>query len=200
MEQFQRVKNHAARTPDTKVSCHYLFNCLFFNFMEQKVEGCLELYFLHKELIVDFLISLPSEYLSYAPIKGAGTFGKQFRHILDIDKCYIESIETGVLDFIRTDIDHTIENNKDELIRRLREEDRKLNGIIHSLNADQLRKKNINCLKVVKYLGEKKQFASIEQIISLMTEHKIFHEGELAIYFRSTGNNFPQSWIFWGLK
>jgi uncharacterized damage-inducible protein DinB len=168
--------------------------------MEQKVEGCLELYFLHKELIVDFLISLPSEYLSYAPIKGAGTFGKQFRHILDIDKCYIESIETGVLDFIRTDIDHTIENNKDELIRRLREEDRKLNGIIHSLNADQLRKKNINCLKVVKYLGEKKQFASIEQIISLMTEHKIFHEGELAIYFRSTGNKFPQSWIFWGLK
>ena len=168
--------------------------------MGQKVDRFFQTYMLHRELIIDLLLSLPSEYLSLAPIKGAGTFGKQLRHILDIDKCYTESIETGVLDFIRTDIDHSVENDKSELIRQLREEDIKLNKIIHSLNADQLRKENIDCVKVLKYLGENTRFASAKQIISLMTEHEIFHEGELALYVRNTGIKFPQSWILWGLR
>lgn len=68
---------------------------------------------LHIKLLTDVLESLEPINLLVAPIQTVGSFGKQFRHILDIRECYRDAIETNVLDFIRTDIDHSLEDNKE---------------------------------------------------------------------------------------
>ena len=69
----------------------------------------------HRILTRDLLFSLNSEQLSIKPISSAGTFGKQFRHILDIERCYVESIVNGSLNFLRPYIDHTLESDKESM-------------------------------------------------------------------------------------
>lgn len=72
----------------------------------------------HNALITSSLESIRSELLSASPVKNAGTFGKQFRHILDMRKCYLDALNQGVLDFYRIDIDHSLEKDKHRLLER----------------------------------------------------------------------------------
>lgn len=130
----------------------------------------------------------------------SGSFGKQFRQILDIQRCYVDSIFTGVLDFKRDDVEYSLESDRDRLLKSLREEDGRLESRLSCIPLDELHVHSIDCSSVVKYLGEENSSASMAKIISRMTEHEIFHEGELTLYLRSTNMKYPDSWIVWGLK
>lgn len=153
----------------------------------------------HSSLLEDALESIDPEMLGARPVNGAGSFGKQFRHIIDIRKCYIEAIRLGTLNFMRDDIDHSLENNKSGLLKQLSNTTEGIIKVFESLNEEPQCEKRIDCALVKKYFGEEFRTISVSQALSLLTEHEIFHEGEIALYLRSSGMKFPGSWIYWGL-
>ena len=165
-----------------------------------EVKNLLENYKTHRKLTRDLLLSLGQEQLSAKPFHASGTFGKQFRHLIDIESCYVESLTTGSLTFLRPNVDHSIENDKKRLIHGMDTVDSELSQIICSLGNAKADDKYIDCRQAVKYLGESNMFASPIRILSWITEHEIFHEGELALYVRNEKLKFPDSWMIWGLK
>ena len=165
-----------------------------------EIRNQLENYKIHRKLTRDLLLSLSQEQLSVKPFKISGTFGKQFRHLIDIERCYVESLITGSLTFFRSSIVHSIENDKKRLIQEMDSEDGKLVQIFGSIQWEKANDKTVDCSQAVKYLGYNNKLASKVQILSWITEHEIFHEGELALYVRNENLKFPGSWINWGLK
>jgi hypothetical protein len=125
-----------------------------------------------------------------------GTFGKHFRHILDIGVCYVESIINKSLTFFRLYIDPTLESDKERLIQELDAEDGRLEKILASIGGQKATEKYIDCSKVMKYLCDAHPQASPVQVLSWLTEHEILHEGELALYVRAVKMKFPDSQDF----
>ncbi len=153
----------------------------------------------HASLLASSLESIHSDLLPLNPIENAGTFGKQYRHILDMRKCYLNALRSGILDFYRIDIDHSLENNKHGLLERLKRILEEICAEVTLLDSKQLEEKWIDCTPSVKYLGENNRKISPYQAIGLLLEHEVFHEGELALYFKSADLKFPKNWITWGL-
>ena len=153
----------------------------------------------HGDLIHSSLESVDCEFLEASPIKNAGTFGKQFRHILDIRKCCIDALKLGTLDFYRSDVDHTLESNKQVLLEELKSVLVEICRIVSAYDARKVEDKWIDCTPSIKYLGQNYKGINPLQVISLITEHEVFHEGELALYYRAAGIRFPENWITWGL-
>ncbi len=162
-------------------------------------ETLLENYKLHRKLTRDLLLSLNQEQLSLKPFSVSGTFGKQFRHLLDIEKCYVESLLNGFLAFYRSDIDHSLETNRERLIQELDREDAKLEKFFKGIRREKANEKYVDCTQAVQYLGDNIR-ASPVRILSWLTEHEILHEGELLLYVRTERMEFPKSWMIWGLK
>ena len=162
-------------------------------------ETLLENYKLHRKLTRDLLLSLNQEQLSLKPFSVSGTFGKQFRHLLDIEKCYVESLLNGFLAFYRSDIDHSLETNRERLIQELDREDAKLEKFFKGIRREKVNEKYVDCTQAVQYLGDNIR-ASPVRILSWLTEHEILHEGELLLYVRTERMEFPRSWMIWGLK
>ena len=162
-------------------------------------ETLLENYKLHRKLTRDLLLSLNQEQLSLKPFSVSGTFGKQFRHLLDIEKCYVESLLNGFLAFYRSDIDHSLETNRERLIQELDREDAKLEKFFKGIRREKANEKYVDCTQAVQYLGDNIR-ASPVRILSWLTEHEILHEGELLLYVRTERMEFPRSWMIWGLK
>ena len=163
-------------------------------------ETLLENYKLHRKLSRDLLLSLKPEQLSLKPFSVSGTFGKQFRHLLDIERCYVESLLNGFLAFYRSDIDHSLETNRERLIRELDREDAKLEKFFKGIRREKANEKYVDCTQAVQYLGDNNIRASPARILSWITEHEILHEGELLLYVRTERMEFPKSWMIWGLK
>ena len=164
------------------------------------MKNLLENYKVHRKLTRDLLLSIGQEQLSAKPFHASGSFGKQFRHLIDIERSYVESLTTGSLSFFRPNVDHSIEIDKNRLIIEMDTLDRELIQIICNLGNAKTDDKYIDCRQAVKYLGEGNMFASPIQILKWITEHEIFHEGELALYVRNEKLKFPGSWMIWGLK
>lgn len=163
-------------------------------------ETLLENYKLHRKLSRDLLLSLKPEQLSLKPFSVSGTFGKQFRHLLDIERGYVESLLNGFLAFYRSDIDHSLETNRERLIRELDREDAKLEKFFKGIRREKANEKYVDCTQAVQYLGDNNIRASPARILSWITEHEILHEGELLLYVRTERMEFPRSWMIWGLK
>ena len=163
-------------------------------------ETLLENYKLHRKLSRDLLLSLKPEQLSLKPFSVSGTFGKQFRHLLDIEKCYVESLLNGFLAFYRSDIDHSLETNRERVIQELDREDAKLEKFFKGIRREKANEKYVDCTQAVQYLGDNNIRASPVRILSWLTEHEILHEGELLLYVRTERMEFPRSWMIWGLK
>jgi uncharacterized damage-inducible protein DinB len=70
----------------------------------------------HHRLITDVLSGLTTEQLKQSVGKGMGTLGMQFRHIADIESCYIEALRSGTMDFGKQGGDRKIEGNKEKLL------------------------------------------------------------------------------------
>ncbi len=153
----------------------------------------------HDSLLTSSLNSIRSELLTVSPIKNAGTFGKQFRHILDIRKCYLDALKSGILNFNRIDIDRSLENNKQRLLEASKRILEYICAEVSLCDSQRLEEKWIDCTPFVRYLGENNKKISPLQVIGLLIEHEVFHEGELALYFKSANLKFPKNWIAWGL-
>jgi uncharacterized damage-inducible protein DinB len=165
-----------------------------------EIKTQLENYRIHRKLNRDLLISLDRDQSSLKPFGFSGTFGKQFRHLLDIERCYVESLITGALTFYRSDIDHSLEIDKERLIHELDMKDKELEKICESFQAQEAKDKSIDCSRAAKYLGNNNILVSPAQILTWLAEHEIFHEGELALYVRNEKLKFPSSWMVWGSK
>jgi hypothetical protein len=72
-----------------------------------------------------------------------GVVGKQFRHIGDVQLCYIEAIKTGKIDFTKYRRDYSIEKSKEKLKQFLNEMDEKLFLLLGKLGPEE-----INSLKI----------------------------------------------------
>ena len=153
----------------------------------------------HNSLLTSSLESIPTELLLVSPIKNAGTFGKQFRHILDIRKCYLDALKKGILDFYRIDIDHSLENNKQGLLEASRRIVEEICAEVSLCDNKRLEEKWVDCTPSLKYLGENNRKINPLQAIGLLIEHEVFHEGELALYFKSANLEFPKNWMTYGL-
>jgi uncharacterized damage-inducible protein DinB len=153
----------------------------------------------HGNLIHTALESIDSNYLESIPIKNVGSFGKQFRHMLDVRNSYLDALQSGTLDFYRKDVNHLLENNKQELLKELKLVIEKFSRIVLAYSSQKVSDKWIDCTPSIKYLGENFRNISPLQLTDMMTEHEIFHEGELALYYRAANIKFPDNWIVWGL-
>ena len=120
-----------------------------------EIKTKLENYRIHRKLNRDLLISLDQDQLSLKPFGFSGTFGKQFRHLRDIERCYVESLITGALTFYRLDIDHSLETDKEKLIHELDMEDKKLEKICEIFQSQETKDESIDCSQVAKYLGKR---------------------------------------------
>lgn len=169
--------------------------------MVETIDEKLQNYIFHRKLILDLLQSLNNnDLLSGPPNQAAGIMGKQFRHLFDIERSYIESIIDGKLVFKRTDIDHSIEGSRNGLIAVLKDADDFLIRAIRSLPPGRENQNYIDCAEAEKYFGKEENYTSPLRILSRLIEHEIFHEGQLALYFRLIKKPFPESWMNWGLK
>ncbi|WP_276936328.1 DinB family protein [Ferroplasma acidiphilum] len=153
----------------------------------------------HGGLIHSALESIDSECLEIIPIKNSGSFGKQFRHMLDVRNSYLDALQSGTFDFYRKDINHLLENNKQELLEELKCVMEEFSSIVLTYSSQKVSDKWIDCTPSMKYLGENFRNISPLQLTGMITEHEIFHEGELALYYRATNIKFPDNWIVWGL-
>ncbi|MFX1489867.1 MAG: DinB family protein [Promethearchaeota archaeon] len=153
--------------------------------MNSELKSKIDSWKLIRNLTYDLLESLPETELSKTVSKNMGPLGKQFRHMGDVQLCYIEAIKNRKVDFSKYRRDYSIENSKLKLKQFLEEMDEKLSSYIE---------KNIN---VEINWG----FAKISLIehLNLLIQHEILHHGELIVYIRSLGLKFPKSWEeIWG--
>ncbi len=153
---------------------------------------------IHNDLILKLLNSLKNDDLIMAPFENAGTIGKQFRHIITTNETYYYAMISGNLDFYVDSINHSIENNASDLMENFKKTNENIINLIENMNIYRLNEKYINCKKSAKYID--KNYVSPNEIITYITEHTVFHEGELTLYIRSLHKNFPENWMIWGLK
>lgn len=151
------------------------------------------------DLIRDLIVFIEEPDLALEPVINAGSFGKQFRHIADMRKCYTEALRDRKLDFVRHDIDHSVENSRESLMELLDSTARDFRDAFKAI--DILREVDrIDGTAVTGYLGDRFAKVSPDTVLRLLSEHEVFHQGELALYLRASGIPFPHSWIAWGLR
>lgn len=153
--------------------------------MEQDLKQLLEDWQAMRQLTLDLLDELPEENLLFTVGKNMGTIGKQYRHIGDVQICYNEAIKTGKVDFNKYRRDYSLENSKE-----------KLKAFLEEVNQEMLKLIEENQDAKIDWFGEERD---IKQHIKALIEHEILHHGELVVYIRTLGINFPKSWELWGL-
>lgn len=168
--------------------------------MSKDLESKLLEFRLHTLLIRDMLESISERDLAMSPVKGGGTFGKQFRHMLDNMRCYRDALESGSLDFNRTDINHALEDDRQQLLSEFEGLYISIDEFFSNLEHGRERMKYVDGSAVTRYLGDDFIKLSPSRILSLIVEHLVFHEGQLTLYFRALERPFPPSWMFWGLR
>ncbi|MCL4451264.1 MAG: DinB family protein [Candidatus Thermoplasmatota archaeon] len=167
--------------------------------MKEEQKLLVDEFILHSRVLMDLLGTLNKEVLSESPVAKCGSFGKQFRHMIDVEKSYLEALEVGKLDYYRSFVDHSHEADKESLERELKTLNGKVIESVGKYNHDEFGQKTIDGTKASKYLGASYRRISPREVLLLLIEHLIFHEGELALYCRSTNRKFPDSWFLWGL-
>jgi len=153
--------------------------------MNKEIKLILEEWKSIRKLTLDLLEIISENKLNFTVGKNMGTIGKQYRHIGDVQLCYIEAIKTGVIDFDKYKRDYSIENSKEKLKSFLKEMDREMIKTI---------KKNPKVK--IDWFGEK---ITLKEHINYLIQHEILHHGELIVYIRTLSLKFPKSWELWGL-
>lgn len=88
-----------------------------------------------------------------------------------MERCYVESQINGSLAFYRSDIDHSLETDRERLIQELDLEDGKLEKLFKNIQGKKANEKYIDCSQAVQYLGGDNLRASPVQVLSWLTEH-----------------------------
>lgn len=153
--------------------------------MKQYLKQLLEDWQTMRQLTLDLLDELPKEHLSFTVGKNMGTIGKQYRHIGDVQICYNEAIKNKKMSFDKYRRDYSLENSKE-----------KLKAFLTEINQEMLELIKENQEIKIDWFGEE---WDIKDHIKALIEHEILHHGELIVYIRTLGLNFPESWELWGL-
>ena len=119
-----------------------------------------------------------------------GPLGKQFRHIGDVQLCYVEALKTKKIDFGKYRKDYSIENSKEKLKAFLKEMDDEIFSLLKKLDPKQTKEFRVDW-------GFDK--LSLEDHLKFLIQHEIFHHGQLVVYIRDLGLIFPKSWSVWGM-
>lgn len=139
----------------------------------------------HRNLTYDLLQSLSEKTLKKTVGKNMGSIGKQFRHMGDIQFCYIEAITTGKIDFSKVLRDYSIEHSTIKLRQFLEDMDDKLYRLLETNSNKEI---NWGFTKI-----------PLTQHLNFMIQHEILHHGELIVYIRTLSLPFPRSWEeIWG--
>lgn len=138
-----------------------------------------------RQLTIDLLCAIPENDLNFSVGKNMGSLGKQFRHIGDVQLCYSDAIKTGEISFDNYKKDYSIENSILKLKTYLLDTDKEMLCLIDK-----------NQLKTIDWFGD---CLPLEEHINSLIQHEILHQGELIVYIRALGINFPKSWELWGL-
>ena len=153
--------------------------------MDEDLKQLLEHWNEMRELTLDLLDQLPEKYLSYSVGKNMGIIGKQYRHIGDVQICYVDAIKKSKIDFSKYKRDYSIENSKE-----------KLKEFLIEINKEMLNLIEENSEVEIDWFGDT---LNLKQHIQALIEHEILHQGELVVYIRTLGLKFPKSWRLWGL-
>lgn len=138
-----------------------------------------------RQLTLDLLEELPEEHLPFTPGEHMGTFGKQFRHIGDVQICYSDALLSQKIDFSVYKRDYSLESSKKEL-----------SIFLNEVDTEMLKRIEETPEQEIDWYGEG---YTIQQHIKALIEHEILHQGELVVYMRLLGIPFPKSWELWGL-
>lgn len=139
-----------------------------------------------RRLTYDFLNALNFERLvQLLPRPDLDTFGKHIQELGDTQESYALGIRNGTMDFstIRTHIDQELVRSKDKLCEFLENCDAEFEDIVAAAGPDS----------TVGWPGN--ECISIEEQISRLTRHEIFHHGQFAAYAWLHGVEFPASWL-----
>lgn len=138
-----------------------------------------------RKLLLDLLEVIPEEHLNFTVGKNMGTIGKQYRHIGDVQLCYVEAIKTGEINFSHYQKDYSLEKSKEKLHSFLVDIDRRMIEAIEK-----------NYTAKINWFGQK---LDLKEHLQALIEHEVLHQGELIVYIRTLEVKFPKSWEFWGL-
>ncbi|MBS3051918.1 MAG: DinB family protein [Candidatus Aenigmarchaeota archaeon] len=142
----------------------------------------------HRTQTIDLLKATPEDKLTFSPSDALGSLSKQFRHLANIQHCYIEAIKTQKIDFTKKIYGKEFDN-KNELITALKIEDERMLETLNKLNEKEWD-------KIIKWGSYN---PTVYEHLFWMIDHEIMHHGQLIVYWKLLQFKFPDSWKNWGL-
>jgi len=137
-------------------------------------------------LTLDLLEEMSNSDLLFLPGPQLGAFWKQFRHVGRVQECYIEALNTGVVDFSPEGKSYDQGPSKKWLQAYLRRLD---DSLFESLDK-------LDWTDDMDWFGEK---VNVFEHMMRLVAHETLHHGQWVVYMRLMNKTFPDSWIAWGL-
>ena len=131
----------------------------------------------------DLLDGLPEGHLEQVPIQGAGSWGRQFRHMGRVEENYVVALRLGTVRFSTEGCSYAGAISKRGLIDYLSRMDILLAETV-ALGLTQ-----------VDWFGK---LWSGERHLAALVSHEILHHGQLILYARASALRLPDSWKDWG--
>ena len=138
-----------------------------------------------RSLTYDFLHCLTEENLSYSPQLEFGTLGKHFRHIGDVQECYVKALETGKVDFSKKRLDFTMEGSLKKLEDHLRAQDNYLYDTLSKYDKDPIKHQ----------IAWHTTNLSVLEHLFLLPQHEAVHQGQWSLAARQAGIDLPKTWV-----
>jgi uncharacterized damage-inducible protein DinB len=143
-----------------------------------------------RSLTFDFMHVLTEENLLYSPQLQFGTLGKHFRHVGDVQECYVKALESGKADFSKKRMDKSMETSLSKLEEHLKEQDELLYKTLATFSKDPLKEQ-------IQWESTK---MSVLEHLFLLPQHEAIHQGQWSLAARQAGIDLPKSWVDnWGL-
>lgn len=136
-------------------------------------------------LTVELLNACSDSDLEFRLNESSGALWKQFRHIGRVHENYLTSIEAGTAKFDTASATYSGGNSKSNLL-----------GYFEQLQArHEAAMQGLNSAATVDWFGE---VVSIELHLTRLLAHETLHHGQLILYWRALGCEFPEGWGDWG--
>ena len=131
-------------------------------------------------MTIKFLEIVPKEKFNWKPHELLGTFGMQVRHLIIVQKNYIDGMKKKKIDFSDKSFDKKIESDKKIAISRLKKLDKELEGLLEKIN-------NLNheIVFVDGVSGEHK--VKLLTVLTYLVNHEFYHQGIFTCYGRLAG-------------
>ena len=155
--------------------------------MDSQLKSVISTFRFHRRLILDVLKSLTDDQLKLTVGKKMGTLGRQFRHIGDVQLCYVDSLRTGKIDFSKKKKVRSLESSQKKLLAFLESADKELDSVLKTTK---------DTMKID--WGPARE--GLARHFQYLVEHEVLHEGQLIVYMNTLGLKVPKSWNVWGVQ